>query len=287
MTRSGAENKLTTRFLRDSDEAVERRKVDSTRPFQHRAMVPRLYSHTRFPTRPPWSEAMTPAELEASEVAAFAQWLDDVYALATVDRLSPFEHNLEVWRQLWRVMEKSDVLLLTADVRDPLLHIPLALHEHVTKTLKVPLVIVLTKCDLVSEAHANAWRTFLERAFATPVVLNSGKCMNTHGVGGFAARRKILTGRATHAQIEELHRQARRVLDAAMAAAPRAASALATDSAAPLSVGIMGQPNTGKSSLVNSILGRHAVSVSRTCGHTKHWQVRLNKKKWLPVTRAR
>lgn len=37
----------------------------------------------------------------------------------TAKELSYFEMNLETWRQLWRVMEISDVLLLIVDVRTP------------------------------------------------------------------------------------------------------------------------------------------------------------------------
>jgi ribosome biogenesis GTPase A len=37
-------------------------------------------------------------------------------------------------------------------------------------------------------------------------------------------------------------------------------------------IGFIGQPNVGKSSLINSIFGRKVVSASRTPGHTKHFQ---------------
>lgn len=37
-------------------------------------------------------------------------------------------------------------------------------------------------------------------------------------------------------------------------------------------IGFIGQPNVGKSSLINSIMGRKVVSASRTPGHTKHFQ---------------
>jgi large subunit GTPase 1 len=34
--------------------------------------------------------------------------------------VSPFEKNLEVWRQLWRVIERSDIIVHILDARDPL-----------------------------------------------------------------------------------------------------------------------------------------------------------------------
>uniref|UniRef100_S4PWQ4 Guanine nucleotide-binding protein-like 1 n=1 Tax=Pararge aegeria TaxID=116150 RepID=S4PWQ4_9NEOP len=39
-----------------------------------------------------------------------------------------------------------------------------------------------------------------------------------------------------------------------------------------LTIGCVGQPNVGKSSLMNAIMGKKVVSVSRTPGHTKHFQ---------------
>ena len=39
-----------------------------------------------------------------------------------------------------------------------------------------------------------------------------------------------------------------------------------------LTLGTIGHPNVGKSSLLNSLLGKKKVSVSKTPGHTKHFQ---------------
>ena len=39
-----------------------------------------------------------------------------------------------------------------------------------------------------------------------------------------------------------------------------------------LTIGCIGHPNVGKSSVINSIVGRKVVSTSRTPGHTKHFQ---------------
>jgi large subunit GTPase 1 len=33
--------------------------------------------------------------------------------------ITPFEKNVEIWRQLWRVIEKSDLLLQIVDARNP------------------------------------------------------------------------------------------------------------------------------------------------------------------------
>jgi large subunit GTPase 1 len=36
--------------------------------------------------------------------------------------LTPFEKNLDIWRQLWRVLERSDLIVMVVDARDPLFY---------------------------------------------------------------------------------------------------------------------------------------------------------------------
>lgn len=33
--------------------------------------------------------------------------------------MTPFERNIEIWRQLWRVVEASDLLIQIVDARNP------------------------------------------------------------------------------------------------------------------------------------------------------------------------
>ena len=49
--------------------------------------------------------------------------------------LTPFEKNLEVWRQLWRVLERSDIIVQVT--RAPILSPwqPIRLHRFLTKCM--------------------------------------------------------------------------------------------------------------------------------------------------------
>ena len=76
------------------------------------------------PIRPPWTKEMSAQLVDANEKEAFLQWrrelarMEESYDLI----LTPFEKNLEFWRQLWRVVEKSDVVVQVVDARNPLLY---------------------------------------------------------------------------------------------------------------------------------------------------------------------
>jgi hypothetical protein len=47
------------------------------------------------------------------ERAHFYEWRRELATLEQDERLvlTPFEKNLEVWRQLWRVLERSDIVV--------------------------------------------------------------------------------------------------------------------------------------------------------------------------------
>lgn len=68
---------------------------------------------------------MTAEEVDANERSEFLKWrryiadLEDKSPL----RVTPFEKNLEVWRQLWRVLERSDMAIQVVDARNPLLYL--------------------------------------------------------------------------------------------------------------------------------------------------------------------
>ncbi|KAG5175324.1 hypothetical protein JKP88DRAFT_250233 [Tribonema minus] len=118
--------------------------------------------------RPDWragGRALSAEALDALETRAFEAWKERLYALYGADALNHFEHNLEVWRQLWRVIERSDVALLLADARCPALHFHESLWRHVTRDLQKACVLCLTKADLVTAAQAAAWVQFFEERY--------------------------------------------------------------------------------------------------------------------------
>ncbi|KZT02400.1 P-loop containing nucleoside triphosphate hydrolase protein [Laetiporus sulphureus 93-53] len=76
----------------------------------------------RVPRRPPWTKNMTAAQLDRQEKDAFLDWRRGLADLQERDRflLTPFERNIEVWRQLWRVLERSHLIVQIVDARNPL-----------------------------------------------------------------------------------------------------------------------------------------------------------------------
>ena len=160
--------RLRTVFEREPQEFVEQRKRDSRLPIVRKpdAASDSFYSQIiDIPKRPPWKYDMTKEQVESQEAAMFEKYLDGIYSRFPIRRLNFFEHNLEVWRQLWRVCEVSDVLLILADIRHPMFHFPPALYNYVVRDLKKPMILVLTKVDLVPTQNVVKWTQYFTDTF--------------------------------------------------------------------------------------------------------------------------
>jgi len=117
------------------------------------------------PRRPAWTSRTTADELDAQERAYFLEWRRALAELEGSDRLvlTPFEKNLNVWRQLWRVIERSDIVVQVVDARDPLTYWNEDLQQYCleidpTKTS----VLLMNKSDMVPEGVRAAWADYLD-----------------------------------------------------------------------------------------------------------------------------
>jgi len=80
------------------------------------------------------------------------------------DALSHFELNLETWRQLWRVLEKSHILLVILDVRYAPATFPPSLYQYIKEKGK-QMIIVLNKIDLITGELAAAWKNYFQNRY--------------------------------------------------------------------------------------------------------------------------
>lgn len=119
------------------------------------------------PRRPQWDETTTPQELDKKERASLLEWRRGLAELQENDDLlmTPFERNLEVWRQLWRVIERSDLVVQIVDARNPLLFRSEDLERYVKEVdpNKNNLLLV-NKADMMTITQREAWADYFEKA---------------------------------------------------------------------------------------------------------------------------
>ena len=117
------------------------------------------------PRRPTWTREMTAEDVDANERRGFLEWRRALAAVEEDERceLTPFEKNLEIWRQLWRVCERSDVVVQVVDARDPLFYRCEDLEEYV-KELNPgkSTMLLLNKADLLSRELRRAWAEYFD-----------------------------------------------------------------------------------------------------------------------------
>ncbi|KAK0208758.1 P-loop containing nucleoside triphosphate hydrolase protein [Desarmillaria ectypa] len=308
------------------------------------------------PKRPKWRYEMSKEEVERNEEGLFKKWLKQTDAM--VERWqkstensesreeedgdegpeiqSPptsmprsttyFERNIEVWRQLWRVTEISDIIFVLLDSRCPLLHYPPSLSDYLSN---IKHILVLTKVDITGPERVQAWTRYLRdhhpgvpivevEAYVErdPSAVHQGrKRFDPHLPDDFRQRLvQILQG--VHAEmldppervkvnprwLKDWKPSVKREIDWAAlknerggkTGMPIGGPAISRSEISEeqdgintlpepriLTIGLIGQPNVGKSSLLNALFGTQKVHASKTPGKTKHFQTLF----WTPEVR--
>ena len=260
------------------------------------------------PKRPHWDKNTTPQQLHALENAAFLTWRRSLAVLEDTKGLvmTPYERNIEVWRQLWRTLERSHLVVQIVDARNPLLFRCKDLDQHV-QFLKKSHMLLVNKADLLSTAQRLAWAKYFEKEGIPFVFFSAAMARQLLEEEQWAEEQRNLeleqnkdslfaTGESDDEEErvpeedkiyidpqEGIPKEAQIIgaleLLAFLTAScpPPIASKLNPE--AKLTIGFVGYPNVGKSSTMNALVGAKKCSVGSTPGNvkimigkTKHFQ---------------
>lgn len=154
-----------------------------------------------------------------------------------------------IWGELYKVVDSSDVVVQVLDARDPqgtrCRHLEKHLKEHCTHK---HMVLLLNKCDLIPAWATKGWLRLLSKEYPTL---------------------------AFHASINKSFGKG------SLLSVLRQFSRLKSDKQA-ISVGFVGYPNVGKSSVINTLRTKNVCKVAPIPGETKVWQyITLTKRIFL------
>lgn len=156
--------------LKDQDAFMSERSLASIVDYNaKRQRAPEVYDYddVPIPRRPAWTKSTSRSELEKNEEEAFLNWRRN---LARTEQVSakvstPYEKNIEVWRQLWRVLERSNLVVQIVDSRNPLLFRSVDLERYVKElgSMKASFLLI-NKADMLSETQRRLWADHFRRA---------------------------------------------------------------------------------------------------------------------------
>ncbi|RUS69313.1 hypothetical protein EGW08_022930 [Elysia chlorotica] len=79
-------------------------------------------------------------------------------------QLTPYEKNLDFWRQLWRVIERSDVVVQIVDARNPLLFRCEDLETYVKQVdPRKSVMLLINKADFLTEHQRQLWVDYFNK----------------------------------------------------------------------------------------------------------------------------
>nr|XP_023015339.1 nucleolar GTP-binding protein 2 [Leptinotarsa decemlineata] len=144
-----------------------------------------------------------------------------------------------IWNELYKVVDSSDVLLQVLDARDPMGTRSSYLEKYLkTEKPHKHLIFILNKVDLVPCWVTQRWVAILSKEY--PTVAFHASITHPFGKGSLINLFR---------QFGKLHIDKKQI-----------------------SVGLIGYPNVGKSSIINTLQGKKVCKVAPIAGETKVWQ---------------
>lgn len=108
---------------------------------------------------------MTAEQVQRNERESFLNWRRDMATLEDEEGLllTPFEKNLEVWRQLWRVIERSQLIVQIVDARNPMLFRSADLEKYVKEVDESKAnLLLINKADFLTAKQRKAWANYFD-----------------------------------------------------------------------------------------------------------------------------
>ncbi|KAG7385743.1 large subunit GTPase 1 [Phytophthora pseudosyringae] len=269
------------------------------------------FAEMKVPRRPQWDKSTTAEELNRMEKESFLEWRRDIAMLeASSEHLevTPFEKNLEVWRQLWHVRERSDIMVQIVDARNPLFYRSTDLDAYAKEgeTLRRTLLIV-NKSDFLDERQRTTWGDHFTKENINFVFFSAKEAQDEIDEEAKQLRQEQRNAESHDQYGEEEPAEAPQVAEVEPVTANEETSpypvlsrvelleyvsTIATEVLEEVGVrvkdkglikfGMVGFPNVGKSSVINALLGASTyshktqrVAVGATPGKTKHFQTMI------------
>jgi len=179
------------------------------------------------------------SKYDETKDSAYQALIDESYRDLKREDIFSKGQSKRIWGELYKVLDSSDVIVQVLDARDPMGTRSRHVENHLKKSARHKhLIFVLNKCDLVPTWATARWVKVLSREH--PTLAFHASITNPFGKGSLI---QLLR------QFAHLH-----------------------SDRAQITVGFIGFPNVGKSSIINTLRKKQVCTVAPIPGETKVWQ---------------
>ena len=232
------------------------------------------------PKKPKYKKGMKKDEYIKMEKESFLAWRK---ALAEEEMkninkaITPYEKNIEVWKQLWMTVEKGQILFQIVDGRNPLYYRCPDLENYIKEVdTNKEIILIVNKADLMNEDLRKNWADYfkthnIKYVFFSAVneieKMEKGENM-TQSEKIDQSDYRIFTRNELIQYIKEIGE----TIQKEEKSIENNNNKSKNQSNNALMVGFIGYPNVGKSSIINVLMKTKKAGVANIPGRTKHYQ---------------
>ena len=224
------------------------------------------------PKRPKYEKGMSKENYHKLEKENFLIWRKNLADLEmkNLDRaITPFEKNLEVWKQLWIVVEKSEILFQIVDGRNPLYFYCNDLDNYIKEVdNNKKSILIINKADLMSKEIRKSWLEYFEEKNIKIIFFSALEELNK-----MDSNENIILDNNNNKINDSEEENKYKILNR-----NELIKFILTETQnLPKQnnyhiIGFIGYPNVGKSSIINVLMKSKKVAVANLPGKTKHYQ---------------
>jgi large subunit GTPase 1 len=224
------------------------------------------------PKKPKYVKGMKKEEYAKLEKESFLAWRKSLAEeeMKNINRsITPYEKNIEVWKQLWMTVDKSQLLFQIVDGRNPLYYRCPDLEKYIKEVdVNKQSILIVNKADLMTIEIRKNWADYFKTNNINYIFFSAVKELEKIEKGEIEnnpvideSDYRIYTRDDLVQYIKE---QGEKL--------PKNENEKEKNKNNALMVGFIGYPNVGKSSIINVLMKKKKAGVASMPGRTKHYQ---------------
>ena len=232
------------------------------------------------PKKPKYIKGMKKDEYIKLEKESFLAWrkaLADEEMKNINKAITPYEKNIEVWKQLWMTVEKAQILFQIVDGRNPLYYRCPDLEKYIKEVdNNKEIIIIVNKADLMAEDIRKNWADYFKTHNIKYIFFSAMTELEKMEKGENLSQAEKIDQSDyrvfTRNDLVQYIKEVGEKIPKSEGVSDKNNKNNKKNTENALMVGFIGYPNVGKSSIINVLMKTKKAGVASIPGRTKHYQ---------------